>query len=254
MFDDVPSCTGSWTWQDWTSFYTAWGTYKDLDTWSNNYGPEGYSLMFKGALSYLTGFADGSSRGWEAWDFFSNETNFPNGETWSMSGYSYDYEYKYALVPRVAPVRPTVEPGDDFAIFRYTAPASDSSCTVVGGADGLTGRTREYVKTGLSASTPYEHAVVCTDDPWGSTTLSYTTLGTLSGTGAYSVTVGSGSTTLYVDWDYDGAAPWGNTDSESCAAGCTVNLTSPNKGLVYYRLRRDAGGSIVGGVQAVVVQ
>ncbi|HET6456556.1 MAG TPA: hypothetical protein VFI02_19310, partial [Armatimonadota bacterium] len=109
---------------------------------------------------------------------------------------------------------------------------------------------------GLTAETEYAaHAVVCADDPWGSTTLpAYTTLATLSGTGSFQITIGSGSTTAYIDWDYDGAAPWANTDSESCAAGCTVALTSPNKGLIYYRIRRDAGGSIVGGVHPVVVK
>jgi len=248
----------SWLWQDWDSFYTGWGTY-EKETWSTNYaGGFSYIHSWISALSFMTTFAHGPHRGWDAWDWFSNEANVPNSQTWATTGSGSDYDFNYlsAIKPRIEPVRPTVEPGDDFAIFRYTAPAADSSCTVAGGSDGLTGRTREYVLTGLTAETEYAaHAVVCADDPWGSTTLpAYTTLATLSGTGSFQITIGSGSTTAYIDWDTDGSAPWANTDSESCAAGCTVALTDPNKGLIYYRVRRDAGGDIVGSVHAAIVQ
>jgi len=253
--EEACSTSTSWVFQTPEAFYSAYGTYS-YPEWTNNYAEGGYIHMWLAALSYLGDYSYGRYRGPDALAWYTNETNVPNARTWDIVGGTFDFDYTYALKPRTKPVRPTVEQGDTFAIFRYTVPAADSSCTVAGGADGLTGRSREFVKTGLTAETEYSaHAVSCSDDPWGSTTVdAYTTLATLSGTGSFAVTVGSGSTTVYVDWDYDGAAPWANTDSESCAAGCTVALTSPNKGLIYYRIRRDAGGDIVGAVRAAIVR
>ena len=92
--------------------------------------------------------------------------------------------------------------------------------------------------------------MVCTDDPWGSTTVpAYTTLATLSGTADLNIKLGPGPNAILSH----GSTTSLGTDEEAveCSGGCTVSATGVTKGLYFYQLTRGSNSSRV---KAVVIQ
>jgi hypothetical protein len=211
---------------------------------------DGYAHYYLGALSFMVDYAWGVARGSDVWEWFWNETNFPNGQSKILGCTGTDVSPKWAIVPKRDPTRAVVEPGDTFAVFRYVAPLADSSCTVAGSADGLSGTSREYVLTGLSAGHPYDHEVVCGGVVSDAVTLGYSTLSAFSGTGALSLRLGSGSTEVSIE--HGASRSLGSSYTQPCSGGCVVTIGSLSKGLRYYRLRRDSGAW--GPVRALIVR
>jgi hypothetical protein len=216
--------------------------------WSGNYG---LSYIY-GTLPYLT---DGRLSGidWrDAWSWYTNESNVENTDTRCLSGTigvgctTARVETRSNIGPRFdATVIYFVTPGDTFSIWGLKTPAWDSTCTIDGNDVGQTGRYREYVLTGLSASTGYEHVLSCSDDPWGSETVSYSTTAEPEGTADFSVRVGVGDTTTSLHWGYT-ISMTETPVSESCSSGCLLTIVDANRGLIRYQIRHADGrtGSI----------
>jgi len=258
-------------WTNWHDFYYAYpeSGYRDLEAWNSNYDVQnGFAISSVAISSLYTQFADGPARGWDLWDWIHNEENMANSTTYETGVGSESYDYKWALIPRREPTRvKVVEPGDTFFILRYVAPTT-TACTVIvddssdygspvySASDGLSTREREVAATGLTAETPYYWRVFCADDPYNSGNTdsdgTLSTLAALSGTADLNVWVGQGQSTTYLDYDQDGAAPWGNTTSESCTTGCTLAAAGISKGRWYYRIRHADGA--VGAVHQAIVQ
>jgi len=261
--------TDSW-FRSWKDFYDAYpAAYKALEAWDSNYDVQnGYAISTLAISSFFTEFVDGPARGWDLWDWIHNEENMANSTTYQTGPSTGVYDYKWAFVPRRDPTRvKVVEPGDTFFILRYVAPTtaactikvddnSDFGSPVVNASDGLSTREREYKATGLTASSEYYWRIACADDPYNSGNTdsdgTLSTLATLSGTADLNVWVGQGQSTTYLDYDQDGAAPWGNTTSESCTTGCTLAAAGISKGHWYYRIRHADGA--VGAVHQTIVQ
>jgi hypothetical protein len=144
------------------------------------------------------------------------------------------------------PVQGKATPGDAFVILEYAKPRSDQSCTVDGVSDNVTNsRLVRSVKTGLAPSTSGSIAIHCDSDPYGGTTVPYTTTAALSGMGIYKWTA-AGSTRI----NYGAtAALGGSTGLQDCAAQCSAALP---KGLQYVQLERPGGAK--GQIMPVLIE
>jgi hypothetical protein len=213
--------------------------------WDSSSFTEGYAVMARGSSSFLEGVHSRGFSGTGAHQLMRDSIEVHRPESFM------DNDPRWAFKPRWQPVRVLGKQiGDTFAIIRYIKPTAADACTYDGVSDGVTtSRYVEFIKTGLSAATPYSHDIVCAKDPYGDTPVSFTTLATLSGTANYSIRVGSGSTTVHID--HGPTSALGATQSAACNSGCTITLNGVTKGAYYYRIRRSTGET--GGVQSVVV-
>jgi hypothetical protein len=159
---------------------------------------------------------------------------------------------RWAFTPRYEPTRVSTQVGSTFAIIRYVKPRSNEACSYKGVSDGVTtSRFVEIVETGLTPGTQYNASLSCPSDPYGDTSVTFTTAGSaLSGTSNYSITVGGNSPTAYID--HGPTNSLGLTASAPCTLGCTITLPAINRGLYYYRIRRSTGA--VGETRAIIVQ
>jgi len=126
---------------------------------------------------------------------------------------------------------------DQCAIMVSTSSQFTTSTQTIVSPRG-SGTWREIVlgtSTAFSPDFVYWHKITCGYDV---VTGSATTLPALAGTASFSVHVGSGSATSYVD--HGPTDTLGSTDSASCASGCAIPVTA-NKGLRYYRIRHSDG-------------
>jgi hypothetical protein len=221
--------------------------YENLQLPFNSFGNvnEGYANLAIANLSYA---GDTYTSGHGGSDAFAKLAAYKADPVasgnYSFAGIAYNPQLEY--LPRRDPIgKVGVQPGDTFAVIGYYAPSAgkgDSACTVDGVADGQSAsRYRTFVKTGLTAGTPYTSTIHCAADYYdsgagrGNAAVSYTTTGTLSGSKNFQVTLGAGSATAYLDF---GPTPaFGSTASATCPSGCTLSATVP-RGLLYYRVRR----------------
>jgi hypothetical protein len=228
--------------QDWA----AWDTAKDMTnygSWWNTMatsahmtdwpGADGYSNYALAAAAYSYPWAANGWLGKVAWDRARADQLDPAGGGGLPA---FNSKPRFALKPRFDPVRVKATPGDTFVILEYTKPRPDEACTVDGVSDSVTNsRWVRFVKTGIAAGSAGAITISCASDPYGATSVAYTTLGTLSGAGSYTWATPGASVRL----NYGSTAALGaSTPYQDCSTGCSVTIP---RGLQYVQLERQNG-------------
>lgn len=207
------------------------------DWWDGVNYSDGYVHIFRSALSFYVPFDRGLVRGREAWDWWKSSAN---QQFWNYSNterYSGWFDPKWAINPTFDPVQaPSVVNGDTFAILTYVKPRFDQACTVDGTSDAVTdSRLVHYVRSGLAPSGSGTITIACGADQFGDTVVPYSTLASLSGSGAYTFYAGGGNVRL----NHGPTSALGSsTVFADCSAGCTVTMP---KGLRYVQFERESG-------------
>lgn len=191
--------------------------------------------------------------GHSGFDAFMKLKGYRDNPATAGGGYTYNtgQNTQEMFLPRRDPVsRVRVEVGSTFVIIHYLAPSagfSDAPCTVDGVDDGQSGkRERVVVKTGKNPSTVYISTIHCNADYYdngaglGNTSVTYETSAAVSGSATFSLLLGSGSSTAYLD--YGSTSSLGSTVSASCSTGCTLSASVPRGLPLYYRIRRTQNG------------
>ncbi len=212
-----------------------------------------YTGIIQSGVSFFHDLRYGQSSGEAAWNW--GVGNFP-GQNQVAGGVLYP---QWRMMPRRDPTRVLgIQPGESVALLSYVAPTADAcilkidddgdfSSPVINSSDSGTVRNRQFLASGLSASTAYHYRITCASDPYngGNTEGQFTTQpagGPTTLRVALAPPAGYSVDNAVVDY---GATPGlgSSTSPVSCASGCTVDVAASAGVALYYRWRYCTAGS-----------
>lgn len=253
-----------WYFQSWDEYATAFSATCQADQNMDNTCADDYEYVcpfchghiVQMAASFFTHLRVGLTNGQAAYDWAA--ATLPNQESTQDGA----IDPVFAARPRRDPTRMvSVRPGSTSVLLSYVAPTGDA-CTVkvddasnyssplVNTSDGGTTRSRQFLATGLSASTPYYYRITCTKDLYnqGNTDGQFTSKAAGGATTIQvSLSTPSGLSIDNAVVDYGSSSSLdSSTSAVSCANGCSLSVPATSGVALYYRWRyRTSGGSDV---------